>query len=288
MRTGWKATHIAIAGFVMPYMAVYSPALMLQASTPGAGVDPLAVRVRHRQGVARDRPVGRRGDRVPARPARTSSSVPSRSPRPRCWSPRCQLTDEAGLRGQRRVRALALAARAPRASGRGVDAPAAAGEPRCAGRRLPATSATATPLTLRPPPADLPYAMDPSACSSPASFAPRWRRPISRSPGRTRCEDALGRALRRRGRRLDAGQRPDARAPAPAWSRRRGDAARRRADVAPADRGARARADPLRLYLRPRRCCWRDGCRALGELVGTTDDGAVVTVRPATAAAATP
>ena len=25
MRTGWKATHIAIAGFVIPYMAVYSP-----------------------------------------------------------------------------------------------------------------------------------------------------------------------------------------------------------------------------------------------------------------------
>ncbi len=42
MRTGWKATHVAIAGFVMPYMAVYSPALMLQASTPGTGVDLLA------------------------------------------------------------------------------------------------------------------------------------------------------------------------------------------------------------------------------------------------------
>jgi len=33
MRIGWKATHIAIAGFVVPYMAVYDPALMLQ---PGA------------------------------------------------------------------------------------------------------------------------------------------------------------------------------------------------------------------------------------------------------------
>jgi TRAP transporter 4TM/12TM fusion protein len=33
MRIGWKATHIAIAGFVIPYMAVYDPALMLQ---PGA------------------------------------------------------------------------------------------------------------------------------------------------------------------------------------------------------------------------------------------------------------
>jgi TRAP-type uncharacterized transport system fused permease subunit len=30
MRIGWKATHIAIAGFVIPFMAVYDPALMLQ------------------------------------------------------------------------------------------------------------------------------------------------------------------------------------------------------------------------------------------------------------------
>jgi TRAP transporter 4TM/12TM fusion protein len=30
MRTGWKATHIAIAGFVIPYLAVYDPSLMLQ------------------------------------------------------------------------------------------------------------------------------------------------------------------------------------------------------------------------------------------------------------------
>lgn len=30
MKIGWKATHIAIAGFVIPYMAVYDPALMLQ------------------------------------------------------------------------------------------------------------------------------------------------------------------------------------------------------------------------------------------------------------------
>ena len=34
MQIGWKATHIAIAGFVIPYMAVYDPALMLQ----GGGV----------------------------------------------------------------------------------------------------------------------------------------------------------------------------------------------------------------------------------------------------------
>ena len=42
MRTGWKATHIAIAGFVIPYMAVYSPALMLQPG-PSGSVEPLAV-----------------------------------------------------------------------------------------------------------------------------------------------------------------------------------------------------------------------------------------------------
>jgi TRAP transporter 4TM/12TM fusion protein len=35
MRIGWKATHIAIAGFVIPYMAVYDPALMLQSSADG-------------------------------------------------------------------------------------------------------------------------------------------------------------------------------------------------------------------------------------------------------------
>ena len=33
MKIGWKATHIAIAGFVIPYMAVYDPSLMLQGGT---------------------------------------------------------------------------------------------------------------------------------------------------------------------------------------------------------------------------------------------------------------
>ncbi|MDQ6619702.1 MAG: TRAP transporter permease [Pseudomonadota bacterium] len=35
MKIGWKATHIAIAGFVIPYMAVYDPALMLQPDSAG-------------------------------------------------------------------------------------------------------------------------------------------------------------------------------------------------------------------------------------------------------------
>jgi TRAP transporter 4TM/12TM fusion protein len=42
MRIGWKATHIAIAGFVIPYMAVYDPALMLQPSVNGASVSLIA------------------------------------------------------------------------------------------------------------------------------------------------------------------------------------------------------------------------------------------------------
>ena len=33
MKIGWKATHIAIAGFVIPYMAVYDPSLMLQSGS---------------------------------------------------------------------------------------------------------------------------------------------------------------------------------------------------------------------------------------------------------------
>jgi TRAP transporter 4TM/12TM fusion protein len=43
MRIGWKATHIAIAGFVIPYMAVYDPALMLQSANGASGVNWLAV-----------------------------------------------------------------------------------------------------------------------------------------------------------------------------------------------------------------------------------------------------
>jgi TRAP transporter 4TM/12TM fusion protein len=43
MKIGWKATHIAIAGFVIPYMAVYDPALMLQTVPPATSVAPLAV-----------------------------------------------------------------------------------------------------------------------------------------------------------------------------------------------------------------------------------------------------
>ncbi|MGC1816233.1 MAG: TRAP transporter large permease subunit, partial [Casimicrobiaceae bacterium] len=43
MRIGWKATHIAIAGFVIPYIAVYDPALMLQTARTGASLSIVAV-----------------------------------------------------------------------------------------------------------------------------------------------------------------------------------------------------------------------------------------------------
>ena len=43
MKIGWKATHIAIAGFVIPYMAVYDPALMLQTARAGASLSFVAV-----------------------------------------------------------------------------------------------------------------------------------------------------------------------------------------------------------------------------------------------------
>ena len=42
MKIGWKATHVAIAGFVIPYMAVDDPALMLQPATAGASVSIVA------------------------------------------------------------------------------------------------------------------------------------------------------------------------------------------------------------------------------------------------------
>lgn len=38
MKIGFKATQIAIAGFVIPYMAVYTPALMLQGEYTFAAV----------------------------------------------------------------------------------------------------------------------------------------------------------------------------------------------------------------------------------------------------------
>jgi len=43
MKIGWKATHIAIAGFVIPYMAVYDPALMLQPAAGATSVSIIAV-----------------------------------------------------------------------------------------------------------------------------------------------------------------------------------------------------------------------------------------------------
>jgi TRAP transporter 4TM/12TM fusion protein len=61
LKIGVQAVQIAIAGFVVPYMAVYAPALMLQGDKDGGGDA-----VRRLQGPARHRAVGRRGDRPPA------------------------------------------------------------------------------------------------------------------------------------------------------------------------------------------------------------------------------
>jgi TRAP transporter 4TM/12TM fusion protein len=42
MKIGWKATHVAIAGFVIPYMAIYDPALMLQPPAGGGSLSAVA------------------------------------------------------------------------------------------------------------------------------------------------------------------------------------------------------------------------------------------------------
>ena len=60
MKIGLKAVQIAIAGFVVPYMAVYDPALMLQGDPT-----PARRRLHRRQGASGDRPVGRCGHRLP-------------------------------------------------------------------------------------------------------------------------------------------------------------------------------------------------------------------------------
>ena len=86
-KIGWEAMRIALAGYVIPFIFVYSPALMLQAG------DPMAVKTRllrrggagDLQGAGRDRPVRHRRHRLPVHPADTgsSNSLPS-SPRSAC------------------------------------------------------------------------------------------------------------------------------------------------------------------------------------------------------------
>jgi TRAP-type uncharacterized transport system fused permease subunit len=70
MKIGLKAVQIAIAGFVIPYMAVYSPALMLQGDwTAGRR------RLHRVQGGAVDRPLGCRRDRLPLRAAQMAERI---------------------------------------------------------------------------------------------------------------------------------------------------------------------------------------------------------------------
>ena len=82
MQIGWKATHIAIAGFVIPYMAVYDPPLMLQGDAPCSAVAYIVLKALRRR-----RPLGRpaigylRGPLIgPERVVAVAAA--------RCWSPR--------------------------------------------------------------------------------------------------------------------------------------------------------------------------------------------------------
>ena len=82
MKIGWKATHIAIAGFVIPYMAVYDPSLMLQTR------DLARYRVRRVQGDHRDPSLGRgRRSATCGRRSTGPSAYSRRSPHS-CWSSR--------------------------------------------------------------------------------------------------------------------------------------------------------------------------------------------------------
>ena len=80
-KIGWEAMRIALAGYVIPFIFVYSPALMLQAGDP----DGRAARILRRggagdlQGAGRDRPVRHGRDRLPvhADDAGSNASSPS-------------------------------------------------------------------------------------------------------------------------------------------------------------------------------------------------------------------
>ena len=64
-KIGWEAMRIALAGYVIPFIFVYSPALMLQTGDPMAAATRLLRRGRagDLQGAGRDRPVRHRRDR---------------------------------------------------------------------------------------------------------------------------------------------------------------------------------------------------------------------------------
>ena len=98
LKISYDAMKIATAGFVVPFMAVYAPALMLQAggaARPGGRL-PARRRLHRRQGGARDRALGRRDRRLPRRaaalahaPRRRRRRAPARAALP--------VTDEIGF-----------------------------------------------------------------------------------------------------------------------------------------------------------------------------------------------
>ena len=69
MKIAVQATKLAVAGFVIPFMAVFTPALMLQDGGPLAARDRLSAGggLRLRQGLPRDRALGGGGGGVPRR-----------------------------------------------------------------------------------------------------------------------------------------------------------------------------------------------------------------------------
>ena len=79
MKIGFQAIRIALAGFIVPYMAVYDPALMLQGERPGG------TRLHRRQGAGRDRTVGRGEVGYWLAPVNWFERVVCRSSRLRCW-----------------------------------------------------------------------------------------------------------------------------------------------------------------------------------------------------------
>ena len=94
MKIGWKATHIAIAGFVIPYMAVYDPALMLQTAPAGLLDDGAST--------SSSRRWSRSGSGAAPRSATcaarsTGPSASSRSPPPSLLVAALPLTDEIGF-----------------------------------------------------------------------------------------------------------------------------------------------------------------------------------------------
>ena len=81
LKISFEAIKVAAAGFVIPYMAVYTPALMLQAGGPLAAEIgyPLGRPLHRLQGRPRHRALGGGGDRLPrpaASPSRCASSPP--------------------------------------------------------------------------------------------------------------------------------------------------------------------------------------------------------------------